>query len=124
MSKRKAVELLDDPYTDFEISSTDPPVTKGMGFLAAVGGPRLEMMTRTNRAIVGGISAGSAYVQRYKSYYIRSRVERIERLAISQGGLGRSEMIQMVGAGGPVTDAYYGREGGQAADYAIQGDDE
>lgn len=124
MSKRKAVELLDDPYTDFEISPADPPVTKGMGFLAAIGGPRLEMMTRANRPIVAGISAGSAYMQKYKSSYIRGRVERIERLAVSQGGLGRSEMIQMVGAGGPVTDAYYDREGGQAADYAIQGDDE
>lgn len=123
MSKRKATDLLDNPSEDFEISSTDPPVTKGMGFLAATGGPRLEMMTRTNRPIVAGISAGSAYIQKYRSVYIRARVERLERLAISQGGLGRSEMIQMVGAGGPVTDAYYGREGGGAADYAVQGDD-
>lgn len=123
MSKRKATELLDNPSEDFEISSTDPPVTKGMGFLAAVGGPRLEMMTRTNRSIVAGISAGSAYIQKYRSVYIRGRVERFERLAISQGGLGRSEMIQMVGAGGPVTDAYYGRDGGGATDYAVQGDD-
>lgn len=122
MKKKQAVELIDDPQGDFEIDSSDPPVTKGMGFLASTSGPRLEMMTRTNRAIVSGISAGAAYMQRYNSRYIRARVERIERLAISTGGQGRAEMIQMVGAGGPVTDAYYDRRGGGSADYAVEED--
>lgn len=120
--KKSAAELLDDPQGDFDIDESDPPVTKGMGFLATTQGPRLEMMTRTNRAIVSGISAGSAYVQRYNSSYVRKRVERIERLAVSLGGQGRSEMIQMVGAGGPVTDAYYDRRVGGSADYAVEED--
>lgn len=118
--KKSATDLLDDPQGDFEIDESDPPVTKGMGFLATTSGPRLEMMTRTNRAIVAGISAGAAYCQRYNSRYIKARVERIERLAVSTGGLGRSEMIQMVGAGGPVTDAYYDRKGGVASDFAVE----
>ena len=118
--KKQATELLDDPQGDFDIDESDPPVTKGMGFLATTQGPRLEMMTRTNRQIVSGISAGAAYVQRYKSAYCRKRVERIERLAVSLGGQGRAEMIQMVGAGGPVTDAYYDRKGGASADYAVE----
>ncbi len=122
MAKKKASDLLSqDSYDDFDVTSTDPPVTKGMGFLASTSGPKLEMMTRTNRAIVEGISAGQAYWQRYNSSYIRGRVERIERLAVSTGGLGRSEMIQMVGAGGPVSDAYYDRSSG-SADYAVEGD--
>jgi|GEM_PF-5713519 len=120
MAKKDATDLLDDPV-DFEISETDPPVTKGMGFLASTSGPKLEMMTRTNRDIVQGISAGAAYWQRYNSRYIKARVERIERLAVSTGGLGRTEMIQMVGAGGQMTDAYYERQTGKhQADYAVE----
>lgn len=120
MAKKDATDLLDTPM-DFEVTESDPPVTKGMGFLSSTSGPRLEMMTRTNRDIVSGISAGAAYWQRYNSRYIKARVERIERLAVSTGGLGRSEMIQMVGAGGPITDAYYGRATGNApSDYAVE----
>lgn len=121
MAKKDAIDLLDSPVDDFEVTESDPPVTKGMGFLASTSGPKLEMMTRTTRPIVKGISAGSAYIQCYRSDYIGARVERLERLAVSEGGLGRSEMIQMVGAGGPVTDAYYDRGSKRPPmDYAVE----
>lgn len=120
--RRPATDLLKQPAGNFEISGTDPPVSKGMGFLATERGTRLEMMTRTNRAIIAGISAGSAYCARYESAYIRDKTERIMRLAISSGGEGRKEMIAMVSAGGQMSDAYYG-QGGVQADYPVSDDD-
>lgn len=93
-----------------------------MGFLAVEHGEKLEMMTRTNRAIIEGLSAGNAYCARYGSEYIRSKTERIMRLAVSSGGEGRKEMIAMVGAGGQVSDAFYDR-GAVQQDYGV-GEDE
>lgn len=117
--RRPASDLKKGCQSTFDVSSQDPPVSKGMGFLAVEHGEKLEMMTRTNRAIIDGLSAGYAYCARYNSAYIRDKTERIMRLAVSSGGKGRTEMIQMVSAGGQVTDAYYDR-GGPQADYAVE----
>lgn len=121
--RRPATDMLRSNNTDFEISANDPPVSKGMGFLATHTGVRLEMMTRTNRTIIAGISACNAYCARYESPYIMNRKETIMRLAISSGGEGRKEMIQMVSAGGQMSDAYYDHGSAQATDYPV-GDDE
>ena len=122
-ARRPAVDMLKDARRpDFKVESTDPPVTKGMGFLATETGPRLEMMTRTNRAIVSGVVAASAYVARYNSSYIDEKRNSLMRLAISNGGLGRSEMIQMVSAGGQMSDAYYDKADNRQADYPVEGD--
>lgn len=119
MAVRRPASDLKRGYTStFDVSSSDPPVSKGMGFLAVEHGEKLEMMTRTNRPIIDGLAAGYAYCARYNSTYIRDKTERIMRLAVSSEGKGRQEMIQMVSAGGQVTDAYYDR--GSQADYAVE----
>lgn len=118
-ARRPATDLLKEARRpDFSVQSSDPPVTKGMGFLATEKGPRLEMMTRTNRQIVAGVVAASAYVARYNSSYIDEKRNALMRLAISNGGLGRSEMIQMVSAGGQMSDAFYDKGAGQV-DYPV-----
>lgn len=119
--RRPASDLKKGVRSTFDVSSQDPPVSKGMGFLSAEHGEKLELMTRTNRAIIDGLSAGYAYCARYNSPYIRDKTERIMRLAVSSGGKGRTEMIQMVSAGGQVTDAFYDR--GSQADYAVEDDE-
>lgn len=121
--KRPAADLLKAGNGSWQVQTSDPPVTKGMGYLAAEQGNRLEMMTRTNRAIISGISAGSAYVYRYESPYIQGKVDRLMRLAVSSGGEGRKEMIAMVQAGGQMSDAYYDSGNAVQQDYAV-GDDE
>ena len=120
MAKRlPATAMFKQPKGGFDIQSSDPPVSKGMGFLAVEHGEKLEMMTRTNRAIIEGLAAGYAYCARYDSDYIRSKTERIMRLAVSAGGEGRTEMIQMVSAGGQVSDAFYDR-GAAPQDYPVE----
>ena len=59
---------------------------------------------------------------RYNSSYIDEKRNSLMRLAISNGGLGRSEMIQMVSAGGQMSDAYYDKADNRQADYPVEGD--
>lgn len=108
-TKRKATDMLTDPFS-FDPHQPDPPVSKGMGYLTKTDGLALEILTRTNRDIVNAIAAGYAFAVRYNSPYIRNKIEQIERLAISSGGKGRQELIDVVHAGGQMTDAFYDRE--------------
>lgn len=96
-----------------------PPVNKLIKSLLTVGGKRLELLTRTNKAIISAIDCGGVYCYRFKSGYIRDRIEQLERVSVSAGGQGRDEMIRAVQAGGAMPDSYYEGSGGRPADYAI-----
>lgn len=102
----------------------DPPVSKGLGYLTTVDGTSMEVLTRTTPKIVRAIDAGTVYVARYGSGYIQKRIEQIERLAVSNGGLGRDELIRMIEAGGRLPDSYYltGQPIRQAVDYRLEDD--
>lgn len=101
----------------------DPPVSKGLGYLTVTDGTALEVLTRTSPKIVRAIDAGTVYVLRYRSSYIQQRIEQIERLAVSNGGLGRDELIRMIDAGGKLPDSYYMvGQPRQAMDYRIEDD--
>lgn len=102
----------------------DPPVSKGLGYLVVTEGPKLEILTRTNRPIVKAIEAGTVFVMRYRSVYIQRRVEQLERLGVSEGGLGRDELIRMIEAGGKLPDSYYQMEAPKAPvyDYPVEED--
>lgn len=101
----------------------DPPVSKGLGYLMTVNGMGMEILTRTRPKIVRAIDAGTVYVYRYCSPYIQGRIEQIERLAVSDEGLGREELIRMIEAGGRLPDSYYAM--GQprpVVDYRVEDD--
>lgn len=121
-TKRKATDMLEDPF-HFDPSTPDPPVSKGMGYLTKTDGLALEILTRTNGEIVKAIAAGYAFAVRYNSPYIRNKIEQIERLAISSGGKGRQEVIDVVHAGGTLSDAFYDRQGTGPADYVVTDND-
>lgn len=118
--RKRAADLFSEPPDLTADQAQEPPVSKGMEILSTLDGDRLETVTRTNRAIVAGINAGTAYVARYNSIYIRQRTERLMRLAISMGGKGRQDIVDLVKAGGTMTDAYYAR-GGQS-EYPVDDD--
>ena len=118
--RKKATDLFEGPPQTEDRKAQDPPVSKGMEILSTLDGVRLETVTRTNRQIVEGITAGSAYVARYNSPYIQARRDRLMRLAISMGGKGREEIIEIVKAGGQMADAYYERDAsGSGLDYRV-----
>lgn len=105
-SRRQSWEIGKDDRQS-ERSRPDPPVSKGLGYLTTVEGTSMEVLTRTTPKIVRAIDAGTVYVARYQSAYIQKRIEQIERLAVSNGGLGRDELIRMIEAGGRLPDSYY-----------------
>lgn len=106
--KRKAPkDLLDEDPIYTGPTQPDPPVSKGIDILSTLEGKSLETMTRTNRAIVAGILSGSAFAYRYKSQYISDQTDRLMRVAISRGGEGRKDIIEIIRAGGQMPDAFY-----------------
>lgn len=112
-------DLLTNPLPDESMSSSrTPPVSKAISYLAITDGKLLETLTRTNSKIVSAIDSGTVYVYRYRSNYVLSRIQQIERLAISSDGLGRSEMIEAVRAGGAMPDSFYQPDTGPA-DYDL-----
>lgn len=119
MARREPRELLRNPMS-FEKSAPEPPVSKAMGLLAVTEGPNLEILTRTNAAVVSAIDAGTVFVYRYRSAYIADRIQQIERLAIASGGLARREMIDTVQAGGQMPDSFYDGSSDRVTDYAVE----
>lgn len=123
MARKKASDLFDEPVIS-EARAPDPPVSKGLGYLMTTGGRRLEILTRTNRHIIGAIEAGISYYALYRCEFILETIERLERLAVSSGGKGRSEIIGIVQAGGQMPAEFF--DSGQTSqpyDYPIQEDE-
>ena len=104
---KTAQDLLDEP-PEPEKTIPDPPVSHGMDILCTLDGKQLQIVTRANAQIVEGIRSAAAFVARYHSTYIAETQESLMRLAVSSGGKGRTEMIEIVKAGGQMPDAYYG----------------
>ncbi len=123
MARKKASDLFDEPVIS-EPRSPDPPVSRGLGYLMTTEGRRLEIVTRTNRHIIGAIDAGISYYARYKCDFIIGAIERLERLAVSSGGKGRQEIIGIVQAGGQMPAEFFDGGGGvQPFDYPVQEDE-
>ena len=123
MPRKKASELFDEPAIS-EPRAPDPPVSKGLGYLMTTEGRRLEILTRTNRQIIGAIDAGISYYARYKCEFVLGAIERLERLAVSSGGKGREEVIGIVQAGGQMPAEFFeGGTGSQPYDYPVQEDE-
>jgi hypothetical protein len=122
MARKKAADLFDEPAIS-ESRAPDPPVSKGLGYLMTTEGRRLEIVTRTNRPIIGAIDAGISYYTRYKCEFIIGTIERLERLAVSSGGKGRQEIIGIVQAGGAMPAEFFGGQSSQPYDYPVQEDE-
>lgn len=117
MSRKKAADLFDEPPQFFDQTQPDPPVTTGIDKLTTLDGQQLEIMTRTNLAIVRGIQSGTAFQSRYNSQYIQRKTEQLMRLAISSGAKGRQDIIEVIKAGGQMPDAFY--QTNTPTDYAV-----
>lgn len=85
-------------------------------------GKALEITTRTTNEMANAAQFANAYKFRYNSKYAASRIELIERLAISMNGQGRRDLIDALTAGGSVPGEYYA-DGSKKKDYPIFEDD-
>ena len=78
--------------------------------LTATHGPMLQMMTRTTPAMRQ--LEDTAFILRYRfcSDYIGERLNEVERLAVSEDGHGRTDIIDVVKASGKDRDDEFTRK--------------
>lgn len=108
-----ANDLKKTPKIDIITPSLAPelPVKAVSEKLSAETGNKLQLNTRANPKLVSAVAFGHVYVHRFHSSYVAGRLDEVMRLAVSMGGLGRQEQIDLVRAGGAVPDAYFNPEG-------------
>lgn len=106
----------------------DPPVSVIADQLTQLSGPELEITTRSNPQLVKAAAIGYVFSSRFDSAFVRGRIEQIERLAESEGGQGRRDLIDALEAGGRLPEAYYtgvpSSGGKQEMRYIREDDDE
>lgn len=102
----------------------NPPVKKALKSLLSPRGDYLDMTTNSNGALIRAVDLGNIYVKAFGLTYVRDRLERLERLAISVNGQGRRDLIDAVKAGGNLPPEYYRPGGGAASSFAPIENDE
>ena len=110
---RKASELADAPQIRIGGEPPELPVKAIARDLMNLSGERLELTTRANPMLVKAVSIGYIYTHTFGSSYVTGRVDQVMRLAVSQGGGGRQDLIESLRAGGNPPDAYYQGGGGR-----------
>lgn len=130
---RLATDLLDNPSIPDvgdmpETAIAETPYDKAYTLLSALGGKKLEIMTRTNPRLVEAATVGYNLVASFGSPYIQGITDQLMRFAVSMGGEGRKEIVESLRAGGDMPDAYYevqsGRERGPQKTFTDAVDDE
>lgn len=101
-----------------------PPVKKALSSLMISSGAELDITTHAGAALVRAVDAGNIYVSAFGLDYVRDRLERLERLAISINGQGRRDLIDAVQAGGALPSEYYRPGVGSGATFSPLDDDE
>ncbi len=108
MGRRKSGADLDThPAPIIRRKNTPLPVNAAIEQLTRRNGVALEMSTRATPTMVRAASLAYIYTSVYHSQYVQGRMEQVERLAVSMGGEGRRELIDVVRAGGSMPDAYF-----------------
>lgn len=95
-----------------------PPVKKALKALMISDGDELELTTHAGASLVRAVDLGHVYVAAFNLDYVRGRVERLERLAVSVGGQGRRDLIDAVQAGGALPPEYYRPGAGSGSTFA------
>lgn len=111
---RSPMDLAKNPEPPKTSGKPDAPVTVVIRDLMTDSGKPLEILTRTNPHLAK--AAQICYIFGHQiadengelgNQYVNSRMEQIERLAISMNGKGRDDLIAALNAGGRLPDSYY-----------------
>lgn len=113
---RDATELLTDPLIpeagDMPETVPETPYAMAFGLLSALGGEKLEIMTRANPRLVQAAQVSYCMVAQFGSLYIAGENDQLGRYAVSVQGEGRKEIVDSLRAGGDMPDAYYEAQSG------------
>ena len=105
-AKKSASELADNPrFIPPSPGASELPVTTALDKLTITDGQMLEIMTRADPGVIRAAQILYIYTNVYQSQYAAGRMEQLYRLKISQDGLGRRELIDVVDAGGRIPDS-------------------
>ncbi len=102
MATRPASDLLENPrVTDVGDmpDATTMPFDRAVEMLSYESGIKLELMTRTSPQIADACNVAYNLILRYDSDYLRGQIDMIMRLAVSQKGEGRKEIVESLKAG-------------------------
>lgn len=115
-SKKSGAELLDENYDDaiFESDPMDTPFNQTVDIMATTGGPRLELFCRSNKNLVEAAEVCYNMAYRFRSGYIKGRMDQIMRFSVSANGQGRQELVTALQAGSGVPDSFYEAQGSGA----------
>lgn len=101
----------------------EAPVKTVVDKLSATEGHGLQISTRTNSAIARAMHTAYLYGEVYGIKVIKGEGDLLMRLAISQGGQGRRDLIDSLEAGGSMPAEYYGTRTKSDATYTRDIDD-
>lgn len=110
MAKKKSVsDLMEEEYVEPQVPSVpDAPVNTVVRAQTPTRGHALEIGTRiTNRHVSDAMLISYTMVEGYKSEYVAGKKDLLLRMAIAKNGLGRTELIETLRAGGSLPDSYY-----------------
>lgn len=86
----------------------DPPVSTAMGHLMTIDGPQLDLMANINNdAMARAQGVIQIFVDIHGSEYIKNRGEMLKRLSNSRNALARSQIIEVIKAGGNLPAEFY-----------------
>ena len=105
---RPSTDLLDDPIlppAGGGFSESESPYDRALDILTVTGDDPLELMTRTNPIIAKACAISYCMVATFHSSYIAGRNNQNMRLAVSNGGKGRDEIVRSLGASGDAFSA-------------------
>lgn len=109
MTKKDPMSLNEGCYIPPEPPDIpDAPVNTVVKAQTPTTGHKLEIGSRiTNRNIADALQLSYTMVEAYHSSYVAGKKDLLLRMAISKDGLGRSELIDTLKAGGSLPDSYY-----------------
>lgn len=100
---KSSMDLLDDPIVPpvgGGFGESESPYDRALDILTVTGDDPLELMTRTNPMIAKACAISYCMVATFRSSYIAGRNNQNMRLAVSNGGRGREEIVRSLGASG------------------------
>lgn len=105
----KASELKNNPRMHAGLEAPEAPVKTVVDKLSVTEGKGLQLTTRTNPAIARAMHTAYLYGELFGIQVIKGEADLLMRLAISQGGQGRRDLIDSLEAGGSVPGEFFGK---------------
>lgn len=105
----KASDLRNNPVFHKAAEAPEAPVKTVVDKLSIPEGKGLQLTTRTSPSIARAMHTAYLYGELFGIEAIKGEGDLLMRLAVSQGGEGRRDLIDSLTAGGSLPAEFYGR---------------